>query len=70
MMGMFANCYSLSSLPDISKWNTSKVWNMNGIFYQCTSLSYLPNIENWNIKKVIKNVAKFTESINIIKIPE
>ena len=25
MSGMFFNCSSLSSLPDISKWNTNKV---------------------------------------------
>ena len=30
--GMFSVCKSLISLPDISKWNTSNIINMNGIF--------------------------------------
>ena len=29
---MFNECLSLSSLPDISKWNTNNVTNMSGIF--------------------------------------
>ena len=33
MSYMFCNCISLSSLPDISKWNTNNVKNMNGLFY-------------------------------------
>ena len=29
---MFSGCSSLSSLPDISNWNTNNVTNMNGMF--------------------------------------
>ena len=29
---MFYNCLSLLSLPDISKWNTDNVIDMNGVF--------------------------------------
>ena len=32
MSYMFHNCISLSSSPDISKWNTEKVTNMRGVF--------------------------------------
>ena len=39
MSYMFSGCSSLSSLPDISKWNTNNVINMNGMFYGCSSLS-------------------------------
>ena len=46
---MFYNCEKLSSLPDISKWNTNKMWNMSGLFANCNSLIYLPNISLWNI---------------------
>ena len=46
---MFSYCSSLSSLPDISKWNTSKVNNMNDMFRYCSSLSSLPDISKWNI---------------------
>ena len=43
MSHMFAECKSLSSLPEISKWNTSNVTYMNGMF-SCESLSSLPDI--------------------------
>ena len=36
--------YSLKSLPDISKWNTSNVINMSYMFSGCTSLNSLPDI--------------------------
>ena len=37
MMGIFYGCSSLSSLPDISKWNTNKVTNMSFMFGACSS---------------------------------
>ena len=43
---IFAECSSLTKLPDISKWNTDKVNNMNGLFYKCTNLISLPDISN------------------------
>ena len=54
MSYMFSGCSSLSSLPDISKWNTNNVTNMNSMFYKCSSLSSLPNISIWNINNVTK----------------
>ena len=41
MSSMFYNCSSLSSLPDISKWNTNNVNDMKCMFYGCSSLSSL-----------------------------
>ena len=35
---MFSGCSSLSSLPDISKWNTKDDANINFIFGNCISL--------------------------------
>ena len=32
---MFYGCSSLSSLPDISNWNTNNVTDMNYMFYEC-----------------------------------
>ena len=32
---MFLNCKSLSSLPDISKWNTENVLDMSYMFSNC-----------------------------------
>ena len=45
---MFYNCSSLSSLPDISKWNTSNVNYMSDMFYRCYSLISLPDLSKWN----------------------
>ena len=41
---MFCECYSLISLPDISKWNTIHVYKMDGIFYKCNLLTSLPDM--------------------------
>ena len=49
---MFSGCASLSSLPDISKWNTNNDTNMNGMFWLCSSLSSLPDISKWNTNNV------------------
>ena len=44
MNGIFNQCSSLISLPDVSKWNTNNVIYMNGRFDQCLSLISLPDI--------------------------
>ena len=44
MSCMFNKCRSLSSLPDISKWNTNNIINMSYMFCGCSSLSSLPDI--------------------------
>ena len=44
MSNMFYRCSSLSSLPDISEWNTNNVTNMSQMFRECSSLSSLPLI--------------------------
>ena len=49
---IFSECSSLSKLPDISKWNTDNVINMEGIFYKCSNLKSLPDISKWNTTKV------------------
>ena len=52
MSCMFNGCSSLSSLPDISKWNTNNVTNMSYMFSCCSSLSSLPDISKWNTNNV------------------
>ena len=42
----------LSSLPDISKWNTKNITDMSSIFYGCKLLSSLSDISKWNTKNV------------------
>ena len=44
MSGLFFNCSSLISVPDISKWNTNNVNDMNSMFYECSSLISLPDM--------------------------
>ena len=52
MSYMFSDCSSLTSLPNISKWNTSNVTNINSMFSYCSSLTSLPNISKWNTSKI------------------
>ena len=52
MSYMFSECEALSSLPDISKWNTSNVNDMSNIFNGCEVLSSLPDISKWNTSNV------------------
>ena len=44
MFKMFCNCLSLSSLPDISKWNTDNVNDMNGMLDNCILLLNISNL--------------------------
>ena len=43
MEGMFYGCSSLSSLPDISKWNTSNVEDMYYMFHKCKDSLNIPS---------------------------
>ena len=44
MSYMFDYCNNLSSLPDLSKWNTSNVNDMSCMFLDCNNLSSLPDL--------------------------
>ena len=56
----------LSSLPDISKWNTNNVIDIRSMFYRCSSLSSLPDISKWNTNNVTNMSYMFCECSNII----
>ena len=62
---MFSCCLSLSSLPDISKWNTKNVGNMSKMFIQCLSLNSLPNIGKWNTNNCYLMIQMFTGCISL-----
>ena len=52
---IFTYCSSLLSLPNISKWNTYNIINIEYAFSNCSSLSTIPDISNWktdNLKKI------------------
>ena len=46
MSGMFNRCDELSSLPDISKWDSKNITNINEMFSSCNKLFSLPDISN------------------------
>ena len=52
-MDVHYGCSSLTTLPDISKWNTNNVTNIAYIFVGCSSLTTLPDISKWNINNVL-----------------
>jgi surface protein len=66
MIGMFEGCSSLSSLPDISKWNTNNAIHISYMFFKCLSLSSLPNISKWNTNNVKNLSGMFDGCSNII----
>ena len=55
---LFDCCYSLSSIPDVSKLNTNNVTNMHKMFYNCKSLFSLPDISNWNTNNNVTKMDK------------
>ena len=41
-------------MPDISKWKTSNITNINFIFQNCLNLIKLPDISKWDVTNLIK----------------
>jgi len=70
MSYMFYRCTSISSLPDISKWNTNNVTNMNYMFYRCLSLSSLPDISKWNTSNVTNMSYMFYGCSSLLSLPD
>ena len=52
MKSIFREYSSLTSLPDISIWNTEKLTYISNMFNGCSSLISLPDISKWSILKV------------------
>ena len=70
MMGIFYGCSSLSSLPDISKWNTYNVTDMSYIFHNCSSLTSLPDISKWNTNNVTNMKYMFYNCSSLSSLPD
>ena len=62
---MFIGCSSLLIIPDISKWNTENLIEMNQIFYGCSSLLIHPDFSKWNINKNTNKYFSFSSLSNI-----
>ena len=60
MSEMFENCLSLSSLPDISKWNTINVNNTMKIISNCILLLIIPNLSKVNVNKRSNKIPRFS----------
>ena len=67
---MFYECSSLLYLPDISKFDTSKIISMNDMFCGCSSLSFLPDISKWNTSKVEKMGEVFCDCSSLLFLPD
>jgi len=67
---MFAQCNSLLSVPDLSKWDTQNVINMCNMFQECSSLSTLPDISNWNTSKVKDMKYMFYGCLSLLYLPD
>jgi len=70
MNGMFRYCSSLSSLPDISKWDTNNVTDMSYMFYGCSSLSSLPDISKWDTDNVTNMSYMFHGCSSLSSLPD
>ena len=70
MSDMFYWCTSLSSLPDISKWNTSNVTYMSRMFRGCNSLSSLPDISKWNTSNITNMSGMFYWCESLSSLPD
>ena len=64
---MFYNCSSLTTLPDISKWNTWNAMNMGFMFYNCSSLTWIVDISNWSTGNIRFKKFMFKGCINLLK---
>ena len=70
MNNIFSNCILLTSLPDISNWDTSHVMDMSKIFYNCRSLTSLPDISKWNTNNVIDMNKMFYNCFSLLSLPD
>ena len=67
---MFSNCVDLIELPDINKWYTKKVTDINHMFNECSSLTSLPDISHWNTNEVINMSYLFSKCSSLVSIPD
>ena len=67
---MFSNCKSLSSIPDISNWDTRFIINISYMFSNCEQLSSLPYISEWNTSNVFNMSYMFSNCKSLISLPD
>ena len=67
---MFHRCNSFSSLPDLSKWDISKVNDLRGMFKDCNNLLSLPDISKWNTSNVTDMSEMFSGCNTLLSLPD
>ena len=67
---MFAECKSLYSLSNISKFDTKNIIDMSNLFYKCESLSILPKILPWDTSNVNDMSCIFSGCTSLANLPD
>jgi surface protein len=67
---MFWKCSGLTSLPNISKWNTEKVTDMSHMFCSCSLLVTLHDISNWITSNVTNMKYMFFGCSSLSSMPD
>ena len=70
MSFMFSECILLTSLPDISNWDTNNVTNMSYMFNYCESLKSLDDISFWNTSNVNNMSYMFSDCKSLVSLPD
>ena len=71
MSGMFENCSSLLSLPNISTWNMKNVISIENIFNGCSSLKFsTKDILNWDTSNLKNIKGMFMYCYNLEYLPD
>ena len=70
MSNMFSYCSSLSSIPDISKWNTINIKYMRNMFSYCSLLSSIPDISKLNTSNVKDMSYMFCGCSSLLTLPD
>ena len=70
MSHIFDGCNTILELPDISKWNTSKVNNMSYMFNECESVLSLPDISKWDTSNVTDMSYMFYKCKSLKSLPD
>ena len=70
LRGMFQNCSSIFSLPDISIYNNSNIIDMSFMFADCERLISLPDLSKWNTNNVTDLSGVFFDCSNLSSLPD
>ena len=66
---LFSDCSLLSSLPDISKWNSNNLIKMIYLLNDFSSLSSLPDISKWNANNVTNKDNLINNCRSLLSLP-